>query len=95
MDKDDKVLIWSIEHQAWWKPNQRGYCVPRSAAGIYTLGLALEICKGANIGDHDEPNEAIVPLYSLNIEPEKWTLACDADHGFYSHSPACYKIKES
>ena len=53
-------LIWSIEHQGWWKENHNGYVKVRKAAGGYTLEEALEIVKGANIGEHDVPNEAMI-----------------------------------
>jgi hypothetical protein len=54
--------IWSIEHNAWWKPAERGYTKFRKKAGIYTFEKALEIVRGANIGLKDEPNEAMVEV---------------------------------
>ena len=63
MDKNTKVLIWSIEHDAWWAPNHNGYVLRKELAGEYTLEEALRICKGANIADDIEPNEAIVPIF--------------------------------
>lgn len=53
-------LIWSIEHNAWWKPNSVGYTVLRHEAGTYLYEDALRIVKGANIALHDVPNEAMV-----------------------------------
>jgi len=59
-----KYLIWSIEQDSWWRPEQRGYTFNRSEAGHYSLEEACDIAAGANIGLHDdeEPMEAIVPL---------------------------------
>ena len=55
-----KYLIWSIEHNAWWKPREWGYTRLKEEAGIYSKNKALEIVKEANIGDNDVPNEAMI-----------------------------------
>jgi hypothetical protein len=55
-------LIWSIEHSAWWKPNQIGYCDKRENAGRYTLSEASAIVREANIGNNDIPNEAMIQI---------------------------------
>jgi len=34
------VMIWSGEHQAWWRPNYCGYTIYREAAGIYNYQAA-------------------------------------------------------
>ncbi len=54
-------LIWSIEHNAWWAPNQHGYRTSREQAGRYTYEEALEIVRGANEFTEDEPAEAMCP----------------------------------
>lgn len=56
-----KVLIWSIEHGAWWKPNGWGYTPNRDDAGIYSFEEASEIVARANLWETNTPNEAIVP----------------------------------
>lgn len=38
-------LIWSNEHDAWWKPNSSGYTVKREQAGLYTTKEAEGICR--------------------------------------------------
>jgi hypothetical protein len=43
-------VIWSLEHQAWWKPQERGYTRDLAAAGLYPLHTAERICRTANIG---------------------------------------------
>lgn len=55
-------LIWSLEHAAWWNPNGVGYCVKRSDAGRFTLEVARELVRLANlqVGDGEEPQEAMI-----------------------------------
>ncbi len=53
-------LIWSIEHNAWWKPNENGYTQERDEAGKYTFGQACSIVKIANINSNNAPNEAMI-----------------------------------
>ena len=65
-----KVLIWSNEHDGWWRPNKCGYTSFRELAGEYDLEEAIEICINANKHiDYSKqevsekvirPNEAIV-----------------------------------
>lgn len=63
----DTVLIWSIEHNAWWRANSHGYTRDLADAGVYLYSEALQILQGANIAMHHGhrmhgPNEAIVPI---------------------------------
>lgn len=64
------VLIWSNEHNAWWKPRSRGYTCDRRDAGVYTAKEAWEICQGANVGlsPTQKPNECIVPCEEKDFE---------------------------
>ena len=48
--KEKEWLIWSEEHDAWWRPDHSGYTVHRESAGLYTFAEAIKICKGANYG---------------------------------------------
>lgn len=57
--------IWSIEHQAWWAPNRRGYDKQRRNGGIYSLEEALKIVRDANINLGDVPNEAMVQCVTV------------------------------
>lgn len=43
-------LIWSNEHQAWWRPNSCGYTIYVDAAGRYGRDEALSIASGARDG---------------------------------------------
>lgn len=57
----DNYLIWSNEHQLWWRPNNRGYTSDLSQAGRYHRSEALAICGkargGWGDGDGKVPDE--------------------------------------
>jgi len=58
-------LIWSVEHQGWWKPRRAGYTQEIKEAGHYAWAEAVAICHDANqyvIDDQGFPNEAMVPI---------------------------------
>lgn len=62
MNVDDiKWLIWSHEHQAWWRANAQGYTTYRKDAGRYSWAEALAILNDANYKLPKAPNEALVP----------------------------------
>lgn len=46
--KKHQVLIWSNEHNGWWRPMKCGYTSFKELAGYYNLDEAIEICKNAN-----------------------------------------------
>ncbi len=46
--ENTRWIIWSIEHDAWWGPNHRGYSQYIRNAGIYSYTEAIEIINGAN-----------------------------------------------
>lgn len=43
-------LVWSNEHQRWWKPNWRGYTSIIGEAGRYPKRVADQIVRDANYG---------------------------------------------
>lgn len=45
---EDRVLIWSYEHDGWWRANSRGYTSLDVEAGLYLRSEANEIVSGAN-----------------------------------------------
>lgn len=47
---EKKWLIWSLEHDAWWRRNSQGYTHNLEAAGRYSYEEALQITAGANWG---------------------------------------------
>lgn len=60
---DKEWLIWSIEHNAWWRWNHAGYTPWKMGAGRYSYEEALEIVRKANEFRVDTPNEAMI-LYT-------------------------------
>jgi hypothetical protein len=60
--ENTKWIIWSIEHASWWGSGHTGYFEDRKMAGEYSYEEACKIVKGANIGDHDVPNEAMIRI---------------------------------
>ena len=55
-------LIWSIEHDAWWRPGWQGYTRRLDEAGRYTREAADEILERAN---RVKVNECAIPLDCL------------------------------
>jgi hypothetical protein len=54
---ETKYLIYSREHNAWWRPNSRGYTSRESDAGRYGYDEANRTCVGAGLDDRDAVNE--------------------------------------
>jgi hypothetical protein len=69
MQDDTLVYIWSVEHDAYWSPNCRGYTSVRGLAGAYPLKQAIEICQGANVGLYESatPKETIQPIPASDV----------------------------
>lgn len=70
-----KYLIWSNEHNSWWKANHQGYTYLVHLAGRYTKEEALQICNGANYG-WDVDRSSNIP-YELPIEE---SIAMELDY---------------
>jgi hypothetical protein len=57
----DRYLIYSYEHDAWWRPNRMGYTRNIGEAGVYDLSDAARIVAHANrYRPKDSPNEAVI-----------------------------------
>lgn len=54
------ALIWSLEHQGFWKSERNGYTPDIREAGRYSIFEAEEICSDANMGG--EINEVLLYL---------------------------------
>jgi hypothetical protein len=71
-----QFYIWSIEHNAWWKPNGYGYTTDINQAGIYNQEEAYKIIHAANICCTNNPKETLVPY----IKPDRFEkLISDSD----------------
>lgn len=59
-----KFLIWSNEHEGWWRPNRQGYTAHKHQAGFYTFDEAVNICIDANEFQEfgEKPNEMMFPV---------------------------------
>lgn len=56
-------LLWSREHQGYWKANHHGYVVKPSEAALFTLEDAVEQCRKSNLFlGTKPPDELIVPV---------------------------------
>lgn len=55
-----KWLIWSMEHQAFWGPNECGYVREWGEAGRYPFLKALAIVENANYRTGKNPHEAMI-----------------------------------
>jgi hypothetical protein len=56
---EEEYFIWSVEHNAWWRPNHNGYCASWSQAGRYSKDEAFRISARAN---WSSLNEVPVPI---------------------------------
>lgn len=45
---EEKYLIWSVEHGAWWAKNKNGYVASFDTAGQYSKEDAFKISARAN-----------------------------------------------
>lgn len=59
--ENDLVMIWSFEHDAWWRPDHCGYTTSEEHAGLYPREEAKEICRKANYGSLNEEIVEIEP----------------------------------
>ena len=64
-------LIWSNEHNAWWRSNACGYTSDIKSAGRYPLSHARRICINANFDNanfdpHVGPNETMMSAPEFN-----------------------------
>jgi len=55
-------LVWSIEHDAWWRPAHYGYTRDIRDAGRYPRDEAREILKNANVVSCEE---CMIPVECL------------------------------
>lgn len=67
-DADPVVyLLWSGRHQAWWRPDARGYTTDQANAGRYRRDEAVRhVVTSAQCGVRDQ-------VTSMVAAPENWT----------------------
>jgi hypothetical protein len=57
--RNDGWLIWSRYHNAWWRPDERGYTTDMTCAGRYERGHADRIAAVRKMND-GSPGEVVV-----------------------------------
>ena len=60
-------LVWSCEHDAWWRPNKCGYTLNLPQAGLYTRTEALAICLDARDGLGEGRSLTEVPVRLVDL----------------------------
>ncbi len=68
-------VIWSHEHQAWWRPDCCGYTQEVSEAGKYTKAEAGNIVASAT----PHGIEVIVPVFSAERHGTDYVWGIDRD----------------
>ncbi len=70
-------LVYSREHNAWWRPKAAGYTNHIEAAGRYTKADADRHCGSRDFADHDNPPEVacIAPETAAELERAQETIA--------------------
>lgn len=64
MNGDPRWLVWSIEHDSWWRPGGRGYTKLKREAGRFTLEDAVANVH-SGFTQSDVPEEAIFPDFPV------------------------------
>jgi hypothetical protein len=49
MNTTDRYLVWSNEHQMWWRPSHGGYTGYIEEAGRYEQDVAVQIVANATL----------------------------------------------
>lgn len=64
---DVKWLIWSNEHNGWWKQHGNGYTKSRAEAGRFTFWDAMQSCEAANanLNPGNAPEETMCPDWRI------------------------------
>jgi len=71
-----RFVIWSIEHQAWWRADWLGYTDTLMQAGLYDETDTRAVLERAN---HVAVNECAIPVQTLGLryllQPRVSTIA--------------------
>jgi hypothetical protein len=68
----DAYVIWSMEHQAWWRASRFGYVATLAEAGRFSREEAAAIVERANIV---KCHECMIPVEAFGE-----SLPAAADH---------------
>lgn len=60
---EEMYVIWSYEHNGWWKPGEWGYTHDLREAGRYPEERAKQVISGAN--SHGQINEALILISAI------------------------------
>lgn len=55
-------LVWSNEHNSWWRSSRCGYTASQEGAGRYTRGEALSICANSRDGWNGRGTPSEIPV---------------------------------
>lgn len=67
-----RYVIWSFEHDRWWKPGRMGYTLTLADAGVYSLAEAEVIVREAN-AYVKTPDEWLFPLdWAITFVSKGW-----------------------
>jgi len=64
MPDPQQYVIWSMEHQAWWRPFRMGYAPTLAEAGVYVEPEARAIVEAANYPP-GTCHECMIPVEAL------------------------------
>ena len=71
-----EYLIWSIEHDAWWRPGEMGYTTTLREAGRYSKHQASVIVGHANLVKF---HECMIPVEALGLGEQVHAAAPSSD----------------
>lgn len=63
----EEFVIWSIEHDRWWRPGEMGYCDTLAEAGRYPRERADQIVARANVVTFHECRIPIRAIAGANL----------------------------
>lgn len=69
-------VIWSFEHDAWWRPSRWGYTRELAEAGDYTLDEAARIVRAANVISLNEQAMPREVAAEYRPPPSFWCPRC-------------------
>ena len=61
---NERYVIWSIEHKAWWRAEWLGYAETLGDAGLYDESAARKVLERANVV---KVNEVAIPVRGLGL----------------------------